>query len=194
MPKQKTQYHATFELDPSGHWLAGLAEVPQIRTFGKTLGKARENLLDSLASWLGLHTLDLRSSIDLEVVVRLPQPIQESLDLARGAREILDAVTRECSELTAAAALTLVEDANLSARDAAALLNISHQRVHQIVSAVHAERRAEAVRHNLAEVRRQMTVEAGSRPSIGQLSGSQALLAAALIVVGGALLASASSS
>jgi predicted RNase H-like HicB family nuclease/predicted DNA-binding protein (UPF0251 family) len=192
--KEKTRYHGIFTLDPSGHWLGELTELPQIRTFGKTLGKARESLLDALASWLGVHTLDIRSSVELDVTVRLPDAVQESLDLARGAREILDAVTRECSELTAAAALALVDDASLSARDAAALLEISHQRVHQIVSAVHAERRAEEVRQNLAEVRKQMTQGPGAKLSIGQLSSNQALLAVALIVVGGALIAASSSS
>src|SRR5437899_22510 len=108
-PKKKITYHAKFELDPSGNWLADLVEIPQLHTFGKTLGKARENLIAALAQWLGKHVLDVQTSIDLEESVCLPAPAQEALDLANGAREIAEAVTRELNDLTAAAALTLVD-------------------------------------------------------------------------------------
>jgi len=59
-----TRYHATFELDEFGNWIAQVTEIPQVHTFGRTLGKAREYLVDALALWLsvpltrqGLHRL-----------------------------------------------------------------------------------------------------------------------------------------
>lgn len=189
--KPKTEYHARFELDPSGNWLASLVEIPQVQTFGKSLGKARENLLDALALWLGQHVVDLRASVSLVESVSLPGQAQAAVDLARGAREILDAVTREFNDLTAAASLALVDDAHLSVRDAASMLDISHQRVHQIVASVHAERRAEQVRKNLVLVQQHMEQQSAPVP-FGQLTANQALLAIALIVVGGALVAAAS--
>jgi predicted RNase H-like HicB family nuclease len=191
--KQRTTYNARFELDPSGNWLAGLDEIPQIHTFGKTLGKARENLVDALAQWLGKHVLDVQASIELVPSVSLPPQIQEAIDLVKGAKEIADAVVRELNDLTAAAALALVDDGHLSVRDAAGMLGISHQRVHQIVSSVHSERRADEIRRNLALVQQHVGQQKAMPPSVG-LSPNNALLAIALIVVGGALIAGTASS
>jgi predicted RNase H-like HicB family nuclease len=194
MRAPKAVYHGRFELDPSGNWLAELRELPQVRTFGRTLGKAKENLIDALASWNGQHVLDARASIELECTVVLPAAVQEALDLAMGAREILEAITRESSELMAAAALSLVDEAHLSVRDAAGLLDISHQRVHQIISAIHAQRRSEEVRRNVDLVRQHISTEQTALPLVGSLTPAQAFLAAALIVVGGALVVATSNS
>ena len=79
-----------------------------------------------------------------------------------------------------------MDDAHLSVRDAAALLDVSHQRVHQIVSEVHTQRRAQELRQNMAQVQAAM----GSNP-IGQLTPGQGLLLAAVLLVGGAALAAA---
>ena len=189
----KPIFHAKFELDPSGHWIAELDEIPQIRTFGKTLGKARENLWSALAAWHGRHVLDIQRSVELRNAVQLPTNVQEALDLARGTREIAEAINRQLGELTAGAAVSLVDDANMSVRDAAEMLDISHQRVHQIVSAVHNQRRAEEVRRNLALVQQEIGNHQPEAFQAGQLSSNQAILAVALVAAGIALVATARS-
>jgi|GEM_PF-1351539 len=125
--------HATFELDESGVWIAQIEEIPQVHTFGRTLGKAREYLVDALALWLDLPIDDVKDSIDFHPV-KLPVGVQNIVYEATAARAMADAATEAVSELTSAAALALTRDARLSLRDAAELLGVSHQRVQQLVS------------------------------------------------------------
>ena len=56
--KVATRYHAAFTLDESGMWLAQIDEIPQVHTFGRTLGKAREYVVDALALWLDVPTTE----------------------------------------------------------------------------------------------------------------------------------------
>jgi len=128
-----TRYHANFELDESGVWIAQIEEIPQVHTFGRTLGKAREYLVDALALWLDLPIDDVKDSIDFHPV-KLPAGVQNIVYEATAARAMADAATEAVSELTSAAALALTRDARLSLRDAAELLGVSHQRVQQLVT------------------------------------------------------------
>jgi predicted RNase H-like HicB family nuclease len=128
-----TRYHATFELDESGVWIAQIEEIPQVHTFGRTLGKAREYLVDALALWLDVSCDKVKDSIDIRPVV-LPVKVQSTVDEANAARVIAEATTATAGALMSDAALALTKDVRLSVRDAAELLGISHQRVQQLVS------------------------------------------------------------
>lgn len=128
-----TRYHATFELDESGVWIAQIEEFPQVHTFGRTLGKAREYLVDALALWLDVPINNVKDSIEICPVV-LPIKVQNTVDEANAARVIAEATTETAGALMSDAALALTKDARLSVRDAAELLGISHQRVQQLVS------------------------------------------------------------
>ena len=134
MPKTSTAtYHAEFSLDPSGQWLAELKEVPQVHTFGRTLGKAREYLVDALALWLNAPADEVRGQIDFEQPA-LPEEVRDAVDRALAEKEIAESITRAFRGQVAQAAKALVDDAHLSLRDAAEILGISHQRVQQLVS------------------------------------------------------------
>jgi hypothetical protein len=37
-----TRFRAIFELDEPATWITQIEEIPQIRTYGRTLGEARE--------------------------------------------------------------------------------------------------------------------------------------------------------
>lgn len=128
-----TRYHATFGLDESGVWIAQITEIPQVHTFGRTLGKAREYLIDALALWLDIPIDNVRGSIDFQPVT-LPAGVQNIVYEAKAARAMADAATEAVGELMSAAALSLTTDARLSLRDAAELLGVSHQRVQQLVT------------------------------------------------------------
>lgn len=128
-----THYHATFELDESGVWIAQIEEIPQVHTFGRTLGKAREYLADALALWLDVPIDNVKHSIDIRPVV-LPAAVQRAVDEANAARVIAEATTATAGALMSEAALALTKDARLSVRDASELLGISHQRVQQLVA------------------------------------------------------------
>lgn len=133
-----TRYHATFELDESGNWIAQITEFPQVHTFGRTLGKAREYLVDALALWLDLPIDNVRSCIDFQPVT-LPAGVQNIVHEANAAKAIADAATEAVGELMSIAALALTEEARLSLRDAAEFLGVSHQRVQQLVTQARVE-------------------------------------------------------
>jgi hypothetical protein len=92
----------------------------------------------------------------------LPEPIREAARLAVGVRELAERVTHEAAELMAAAASALVVHAHLSIRDAAEILGLSHQRVHQILpDADKAAAAATAEIRERAEVFRQSLIQNG---------------------------------
>jgi predicted RNase H-like HicB family nuclease len=121
-----TRYHATFDLDDSGKWLAQIDEIPQVHTFGPTLGKAREYVVDALALWLDVSATQVKDTVDFHPAV-FPLDVQYVVDEAIAMR-----VALECM---AAASVGLVDDAHLSLRDASEVLGLSHQRVQQLIAA-----------------------------------------------------------
>ncbi len=133
-----TRYHATFELDQSGDWIAQIEEIPQVHTFGRTLGKAREYLVDALALWLNVPIETVKDSIDFQPVT-LPPGVQNIVYEANAARAMAHAATEAVNGLMSMAALALTTEARLSLRDAAELLGVSHQRVQQLVTQAKAE-------------------------------------------------------
>jgi predicted RNase H-like HicB family nuclease len=128
-----TRYHASFELDESGTWIAQIDELPQVHTFGRTLGKAREYLADALALWLNVSIDNVKGSIEYRPV-SLPVQVQSAVDEATIARDFAEVMATTASSLMSEAALALTKSARLSYRDAAEFLGISHQRVQQLAS------------------------------------------------------------
>lgn len=120
---------ATYTWDPDDRvWLVEFPDEPGCHTFGRTLAAARENAADALALWLDLPADGVRVEERLE--------LGELATLAARAREARDeaAHARQTSSVaTEAAVIGLVTDAGLTYRDAAAVLDLSHQRVAQIV-------------------------------------------------------------
>ena len=126
-------YHASFELDQSGMWIVEIEELPEVHSYGRTLGKAKEHVCDALALWLGIPVTEARERIQFGSP-DLPASAGESVDRAIAEREIADSASRVAAELMAAAAVSLLDDAHLSMRDAAEILGLSHQRIQQISS------------------------------------------------------------
>ena len=128
----QSMYHANFELDQSGVWLAEIEEIPQVHTYGRTLGKARQYLADALALWLNEPIDKLKDRIEYRPAA-LDPTLLKKVHEAIAAREIAEGATNAAGELMTTAAQALTADAKLSLRDAAELLGISHQRVQQLV-------------------------------------------------------------
>lgn len=128
----QSMYHANFELDQSGVWLAVIEEIPQVHTYGRTLGKARQYLADALALWLNEPIDKLKDRIEYRPAA-LDPTLLKKVHEAIAAREIAEGATNAAGELMTTAAQALTADAKLSLRDAAELLGISHQRVQQLV-------------------------------------------------------------
>jgi predicted RNase H-like HicB family nuclease len=129
----ESNYHASFRLDPSGQWLVELDEIPEVHSFGRTLGKAREYLVDALGVWLDKPVAQVAELVSFRPP-DLPPHVRESVEWALAARELADAETQVASDLTEKASLELVNDARLSLRDAAEVLGLSHQRVQQLIA------------------------------------------------------------
>jgi len=132
------RYHAVFELDESGDWIAQIVEIPQVHTFGRTLGKAREYVVDALALWLNEPIDEVRRSIEFQPIA-LPIGVQNIVYEANAARAMADAASEALNGFMSMAALALTTEARLSLRDASELLGVSHQRVQQLVTQAKSE-------------------------------------------------------
>jgi len=172
-----TTYHGRFELDPSGQWLADIEELPAVHTFARTLGKAREYLIDALALWLDAPVENVRPQIEFQTP-SLPPEVEKAVLRAIAEREIAASVLQVAIQQTTEAALALVRDAHLSLRDAADVLGISHQRVQQLVSAAGADNsetsRALTAAEDVASALREF-LPGGSKEDLGKLTAAATL-------------------
>lgn len=121
MAEAVKSYRVVYELDESGHWIATVPRVKGCHTYGRSLSEARARIREAL----GLFVEDAARA-RLADEIHLPADMRRlvvSFRAARGRaereRKHADAVARRLSE-------------RLSRRDAAELLNISHQRVQQL--------------------------------------------------------------
>jgi predicted RNase H-like HicB family nuclease len=65
---------AVFERDDDGYWLVELEEEPRVHSYGRTLAKAREHILDASALWFEVAPEELNLVED----IRLPAPVKAS--------------------------------------------------------------------------------------------------------------------
>ncbi len=126
-------FAAKFYLDQSGTWIVELEDLPEVHTYGKTLGKAREYIVDALALWLNLSVDEARERISFQTP-ELPTEVSEAVERAVAERLIAESVARVAADVMVEASVALVDQAHLSMRDAADILGISHQRVQQLVA------------------------------------------------------------
>jgi predicted RNase H-like HicB family nuclease len=127
-------FTANFYLDQSGTWIVELEELPQVHSYGRTLGKAREYITDALALWLDVSVGEARARIAF-ATPRIPADLTQIVERALAERRISESVAKVAADAMVEASVSLVDDAHLSMRDAAEILGISHQRVQQLVSA-----------------------------------------------------------
>ena len=122
-------YHVAYERDESGWWVASVREVRGCHTQGRTVDEARRRIREAM----DLFVDDARSA-KLVDDVKLPAPAAKAIRLYTTLRKRADMEDRRAA-LAARRAVRLLRGGKLkmSARDAARLLGVSHQRVHQLV-------------------------------------------------------------
>jgi predicted RNase H-like HicB family nuclease len=122
-------YTARLEREKDGRWTVELEEEPRVHTWGKTIDQALARIREAAALWFQTD----ENEIDLVPLPVLPKTTRRTVEQARQAREQARHADRLAIEQTrkAAAALT---SRGISMRDAAVILGISHQRVHQLLS------------------------------------------------------------
>lgn len=126
----KKRYTARYRFE-DGDWIVEVDEVPQVHTFAKTLAKAQAHIRDALALWL-----QVEDATTLNIAERyegLPDRLMEDVARANATRAQASELSDRAQQLTASAARSLMVDLGMSGRDAAQLLGVSHQRVHQLV-------------------------------------------------------------
>lgn len=123
-------YKVTFDRDESGWWQARVPDVKGCHTQGRTVDEARRRIREALSLFV-----DNAKNAELVEDVRLSTEASKAIRVYKRARK--QAVSLEAQAAVAAReAVKVLQGAplNMSARDAAAVLGVSHQRVHQLAT------------------------------------------------------------
>lgn len=127
--KNVKTYTARLEREKDGRWTVELEEEPRVHTWGKTAVQALSRMREAAALWFETD----EDHIDLVPHPVLPKATSQTVDAARAARDEARDADRLAAERTRKAAAALTRR-GISMRDTAAILGISHQRVHQLLT------------------------------------------------------------
>ena len=128
---------ARLEREPGGRWSVELEEEPRVHSWGKTVNQALSRVREAAALWFQTE----EDHIQLVPRPVLPKTAEQTVEQARRAREQAKNADRLALEQTRKAAAALTKR-GISLRDAAAILGISHQRIHQLLAADTSRRKA----------------------------------------------------
>lgn len=121
-------YRVSYERDELGWWVASVRGVRGCHTQGRTVDEARRRIQEAMALFV-----DDAQSANIIDDVKLPRAATKAI---RAYTELRKRAAAEDKRAAAAArrAVRLLRSGKLrmSARDAARVLGISHQRVHQL--------------------------------------------------------------
>jgi predicted RNase H-like HicB family nuclease len=119
---------AVYERDPeSDAWLVHIKSIPGCATYGRTLRQAEARIREALAAWLD------RDPDGLEIASEWPPELEDVATKVSRARRDAASSAQAAGAATAKAARRL-ERMGLSRRDTADILDISHQRVQQLLA------------------------------------------------------------
>ena len=121
-------YHVAYERDESGWWVASVREVRGCHTQGRTVNEARRRIREAMELFV-----DDAQSAKVVDDVKLPATAAKAIRVYATLRKRADQEDRRAA-IAARRAVRLLQGGKLkmSARDAARVLGISHQRVHQL--------------------------------------------------------------
>jgi len=122
-------YRVTYKRDSSGWWVASVRRVRGCHTQGRTVDEARRRIREALSLFV-----DDAASAELVDQIELPATVKRAIREYATLRNKADAESKRASAAARRAVRVLREGKlKMSARDTAALLGLSHQRVHQLV-------------------------------------------------------------
>lgn len=124
-----TTYTAQLERGTDGRWTVELLEEPRVHTWGNTVTQALARIREAAAMWFDTD----EASIELIPAPVLPKNALRIIEQAGQARDQARTADRVAIDKTRKAAVELARR-GISMRDAAAILGISHQRVHQLLA------------------------------------------------------------
>lgn len=121
-------YHVAYERDKSGWWVASVRGLSGCHTQGRTVDEARRRIVEAMALFV-----DNPRAAKIVDDVKLPTGAAKAIRMYTTLRKKADQEDRRAA-MAARRAVRLLRGGRLrmSARDAARLLGLSHQRVHQL--------------------------------------------------------------
>lgn len=143
--KPAPTYTAMFRKDPEDprYWLAQLEEEPRVHTFGRSLAEANLHIQDATRLW---YQMPADQPIRLRRRVA-HKPVDRALSETETLREKVAELQLKLADRLRDAAVGLTNDMHLSTREAGTVLDISHQRIQQLLDsrrATSARKRAPA--------------------------------------------------
>ncbi len=130
MAETMSTYTVRYERDETGWWVATVKEVRGCHTQGRSIDQARKRIREAL----GLFVDDAEES-QLRDDIVLPAGARTLLNRVRATRKRAEEEAAKLQDSTAEAAQILTKDVGVSVRDAGELLGLSHQRIHQLLTA-----------------------------------------------------------
>jgi len=125
------RYHVTYERDESGWWVASVRGMRGCQTQGRTVDEARRRIREALE----LFVDDARKAALVDDV-KLPSAATKAIRAYASLRKRANEEDRRAARAARHAVRVLrAGKLKMSARDAARLLGLSHQRVHQLTEA-----------------------------------------------------------
>jgi predicted RNase H-like HicB family nuclease len=122
------RYRVAYERDESGWWVASVSGVRGCHTQGRTVDEARRRIREALE----LFVDDARKASIVDDV-KLPSAATKAIRAYASLRRRADEQDRRAARAARRAVRVLrTGKQKMSARDAARLLGLSHQRVHQL--------------------------------------------------------------
>ncbi|MGO9301877.1 MAG: type II toxin-antitoxin system HicB family antitoxin [Acidimicrobiales bacterium] len=115
----------------SGSWWAfSVPEIPGAHGQARRLEQVRDEARDVISMMLDAES----DSFDVSLSIKLDPRIEHALDEAKAARKDLDSYQRVAQEKLRLAAEQIKEVGGLTIRDIGSLLDVSFQRISQILS------------------------------------------------------------
>jgi predicted RNase H-like HicB family nuclease len=125
-------FTAVFRRDPvsTSYWLVELADEPRVHSFGRTIAEAEQRIEDATRVW---HEIPLGVEINLHA--RFDDPdVDDALQRAEQLRFLQEVASQALQAAIRASIELLKHRVKLSTRDTGAVLGVSHQRVHQLLT------------------------------------------------------------
>jgi predicted RNase H-like HicB family nuclease/DNA-binding CsgD family transcriptional regulator len=133
---RKRIFNVRYSPDDNGTWLVEVRSNPEgapigVYTHGRTLAKAEANAREALAAWFDVADED---SFQLLPFIDVDPKLIAKAQAAREKRTVARDAESEAARLTAEVVAELAKR-GLSTRDIGYILNVSHQRVQQLLAA-----------------------------------------------------------
>ena len=122
-------YHVTYEHDEGGWWVATVKEAPACHTQGRTIAQTRNRLREAM----GLFVKDAETAAFAERI-KVSAAAKAALAEWFALRQKEEDLRQELRARLRDAVQALVRSMGVSVRDAGAILDLSHQRVHQLAA------------------------------------------------------------